>query len=235
MIELNLLPDVKLEFVHAQKARRRVISGVTIGGLVAVGLVAALAIYAYPVQSVWKSVVDGGIGDKSKKLSAVADLNTNLTIQQQLKDLSALHEAKPIYSRIIGYLPALNPAAPNNIHVTQVAFDGTVNANVMKLQGYTATYTAATVFESTLKSALINYSLNGTAQKSIPLFSDVNMTDTSLGQDSSGNKVVTFTIMLTVDSHAFSFDATNVGISVPNKDATNSAESVFSATTGGTQ
>lgn len=233
MIELNLLPDVKLQYVRAQKARRRVISVVTVGGMVAVGLVVLFALYVFAIQPVRGLVVDKGIADANNKLKNVSDLNDYLTIQQQLHYLPQLHQAKPIYSRIISYLPTLNPSAPNNIRITQLAIDSSTDANAVKIEAYAPTYTAATVFESTLKSALFTYT--GLANP-IPLFSDVKLTDTSLGEDPNGNKVVTFTVLLTVDPSVFAFDSANASISVPNKDATGSAANVPSVfADGGTQ
>lgn len=235
MIEINLLPEVKLQYVRAQKARRRVISFVSIGGIAAVGLVALFAVYVYAVQPVRGLVIDNGIKDANSKLTSVKDLNNYLTIQQQLKDLPELHAGKPIYSRIISYLPILNPSAPNNIHVTQLAIDTSVEANALTIQAYASTYTAATVFESTLKSTQFSYTADGQTQ-TVSLFSDVKLSNTSLGQDSNGNKIVAFTVMLKIDENAFAFASTNASISVPNKNATGSAQSVpevFANTTGG--
>ena len=226
MIELNLLPDVKLEYVHSQKARRRVISIVSVGGIAAVGLVAVFALYVYVVQPVRGLVIDKGIKDANKSLSAVPDLNNYLTIQQQLKDLPDLHAAKPMYSRIISYLPVLNPRAPNNVRVTQLKIDSSNTPNLLTIQAYAPTYTAATVFESTLNSAQFNYTQGGQSQTPVPLFNSVKLSNVSLGQDATGNKVVTFTIALDVNLSTFAFNSTNASISVPTKNATNSAQNV---------
>lgn len=237
MIELNLLPEVKLQYVRAQKARRRVISFVSIGGIAAVGLVVLFGFYVYAVQPLRGVLLDSGIKDANKQLSGDKGLNDYLTIQQQLQDLPGLHRAKPMYSRIISYLPTLNPSAPNNISITQLAIDSSVDSNLMTLQAYAPSYTAATVFESTLKSALFNYTVDGAATTT-PLFTDVKLTDTALGQDSNGNKVVTFTVTVQVDPNVFAFESTNTSVSVPNKNATNSAQNVpvfANASSGGAQ
>jgi Tfp pilus assembly protein PilN len=235
MIELNLLPDVKLQYVHAQKQRRRVISIVSIGGIAAVGLVVVFALYVYAVQPVRGLVTDNAIKDANKQLSAIPDLNNYLTLQQQLDALPALHASKPIYSRIISYLPTLNPSAPNSVHITRLAIDTTIDAHTIKLDAYAQTYTAATVFESTLKSAQFTYT-NGATTQTTPLFKSADITNTAIGQDSNGNPVTTFTVTLTVADPIFAFSSTNTGISVPNKNATNSAAGVPSevfASTGG--
>lgn len=234
MIELNLLPDVKLQYVRAQKARRRVISIVSIGGVIAVGAVVVFAIVVYPVQWGLDKLADNDISKSTQDLANVKDLNNYLTLQQQLSALPKLHEAKPIYSRFISYLPILNPSAPNNIHVTQLMVNGEDDPNTLTLQAYASTYTAATVFQSTLESA--QFTADG--QDPTDLFSNVTLTNTALGQDSSGNKVVTFTVTVTVSDDVFSFDSTNASISVPNKNATNSAQNIPSevfASVGGTQ
>lgn len=239
MIELNLLPDVKLQYVHAQRARRRVISVVSVGGIVAVGLVVLFALYVYAVQPVRGLVIDNGIKDANSKLTQVKDLNNYLTVQQQLADLPALHQAKPMYSRIIDFLSVLNPSAPNSMRVTQLSIDSDSDANGVTIQAYAPTYTAATVYESTLRSAQFTYTKDGQAQDPVALFDSVSLSNTALGQDSSGNKVVNFTVALEVNPAVFAFASTSTGVSVPNKNATNSAQNVpevfADSANGGTQ
>lgn len=231
MIELNLLPDVKLEYVHAQKARRRVVGIVTVSSIGAVGLAALFGIYVFIAQPVYGRIVDVGIVDANDKLQKVSGLNNYLTIQQQLDALPSLHNAKPIYSRIISYLPTLNPTAPNSIRINQLAIDSTTADGVIIIHGYAPSYTATTIFESTLKSAQFNYK-QGDDSESVDLFSGVVITDTSLGEDANGTKVVNFTATLTVNEHVFAFDSNDATISVPAKDATGSASGaqVFSDT-----
>jgi len=226
MIELNLLPDVKLQYVHAQKSRMRAISIVSIGSIVAVGLVVLFAIYVYAVQPGRGYFIDKDIVKYNNELESITGLNDYLTIQQQLDALPELHAGKPIYSRIIGYLPILNPSPPNNMRVTQLRIDSDAGAEELTIQGQAPSYTAVTVFESTLKSALFNYMLDGEVQEPAILFSAVTVTDTSLGVDTNGNKIANFTVTLKVNENVFAFDTTNASISVPNKDATKSAQNV---------
>lgn len=224
MIELNLLPDIKLQYVRAGRARRRVVSIVSVGGLIAVGLVVLFGIYVYAVQPARGYFLDNSIRDNAKKLSDVKDLNGYLSVQQQLAALPELHGQKQVYSRIISYLPILNPTAPNNIRISRLVISSE-DKNTLKIDAFAPSYTAATIFESTVRSARFSYGGDANVQ-TVPLFSAVSLTNAALGQDSNGNKVVTFTLTLTASDPVFAFDSTNASISVPNKNATGSAASV---------
>ena len=68
MIELNLLPDVKQEFVHAQRLRRKIISIMILLIIVSIGIVALIAFNLYVVQGVHERLVDGDIKNHTKEL-----------------------------------------------------------------------------------------------------------------------------------------------------------------------
>ncbi|HEX6258768.1 MAG TPA: hypothetical protein VFZ48_04780 [Candidatus Saccharimonadales bacterium] len=224
MIELNLLPDVKRELVRAQRVRRRTIALMIFISVGAVGLVVVLALYVYGGQLAIGSLLDSNISSKAKELSEKQDINQHLTIQNQLKALPELHSKKQVYSRIFDFLPVMNPASPNNIRVSRLA--ASEEQGVVTIAGYGRDYKAVTIFENTLKNAQLSFSKD---QQSVQenFLESIAMSQVGLGEDASGNRVVTFTATLKYNPNAFSRDVSDVKVSVPSRNTTQSAQQVF--------
>jgi DNA-binding helix-hairpin-helix protein with protein kinase domain len=113
MIQINLIPDVKREFIHAQKMRRATISISILVGIAAVGIIIALAL-VLGSQAIYQATLSSSIDSEYKKLSGTENINTALTIQNQLQTVSSLNGKKSIDSRLLDVLAAINPAAPND-------------------------------------------------------------------------------------------------------------------------
>ncbi len=226
MIELNLLPDVKQEFVHAQRLRRKIISAMILLIIISVGIVALIAFNLYVVQSVHEKIVDGDIKNHAKQLEDQSNLTRDLTVQNQLSALSDLHKNKDIYSRLFDYLRVLNPRAPNNIKISQLKVDN--ETKTITIDGSAVDYKAVGVFKDTLDNATLNSSQGGDSK----VFTDVQLSGVGLGQDSAGVTVTTFKFIITYSDQAFARDIQNPTVVVPNKNTTPSSQdpSVFGQT-----
>lgn len=227
MIELNLLPDVKQEFVHAQRLHRKIISAMILLIIVSVGLVALIAVNLYVVQSVHERIVDGDIKNHTKQLQEQDNLTRDLTVQNQLAALSDLHKDKSIYSRLFDYLLVLNPKAPNSIKISQLKVDS--ETKTITIDGSAMNYKAVGVFKDTLENAALTTS-QGSEDSAV--FTDVQLSDVGLGQDSFGANITTFKFILTYSDEAFARDTQNATVTVPNKNTTPSSQdsSVFGQT-----
>src|SRR5438552_6596147 len=107
VIQLNLLPDIKKEFVNAQKTRALVISSSIIVTLAAIGLSILLFVYVTFLQQFQITLATSDIKSKEQQLNGITDLGKYLTIQNQLASLPDLHANKGIYSRLLNFLPVL--------------------------------------------------------------------------------------------------------------------------------
>src|SRR5689334_20407685 len=100
MIQFNLLPDVKLEYLKAQRLKQAVVS---IAAIVA-GVVLAVLVILFLVVDVFQKqhlkAVNNDIKTYTAKLQSIPDLNKILTVQNQLNSLPALHAQKPVTSRL---------------------------------------------------------------------------------------------------------------------------------------
>ena len=159
MIQINLVPDVKQEMLHAQRMRNVAISLSIVIGLVAVGVVVALALILGGQVAVQK-IEEGQINSGYSKLSSISDLDSALTIQNQLGAISSQNDKRTIDSRLLDVLAAINPPAPNDVKLSKVTLDPTQNTitlDVSAVGGYPAT----DVFSKTIHNNTITAKQQG--------------------------------------------------------------------------
>ncbi len=231
MIQLNLLPDLKKEFLRAQTARNRVISASVLIVLAALAVTTVAAFYVYGVQNVQIALVNNEITDKSKKLKDVKDINKYLTLQHQLATLPDLHAKKNVYSRLFDYLPTLNPSAPNT--VTLVSLQTADSDQTTIFSGTAPNFEAFNVFKDTLVNAKATYTAAGQSTPiETTLFRKVLVQTASLGQSSKG-LVVNFTVQTTYNSDVFLASTSGVSVAVPTQTTGNSGSAPGAVFQGG--
>jgi Tfp pilus assembly protein PilN len=146
MIQFNLLPDIKREFIKARRLRR----SVTLVSMVSAGsAVAVLLILFGVVNGAQKKRINDLNNDVKKystQLKEIPDLDKILTIQNQLAGLTVLHDKKPASTRLFGYVSSLTPALANIKKLT-VDFAG----NVVSIEGTADTLNTVNKFADTLK------------------------------------------------------------------------------------
>src|SRR5690606_7563592 len=190
------------------------IAGATTVGIVAIGIVVLLAVYLYGVQTVRQTIADNAIKDKSKQLSNVADLDDMLTIQHQLSQISSLHEQKNIDSRFFELLAAINPAEPNKVTFTLARVDS--NTSTIRLEGQASNgYVAADVLKKTILGTSLSYK-DGDSMQTVPLTDNVSTSELSYGEDSTGKKVLRFTLTFMYDPAFFARSSQNAIILRPD-------------------
>ncbi len=220
MIQLNLLPDVKKEYLKSQKAKALVISSSIFITLGAVGLVVLLFLYTVLVQQLQITLTTNDIKKKSDELNSIQDIGKYLTVQNQLKVLPELHDQKGVYSRLLNFLPVMNPSPPNNV---QLSILNVVSADKSVLfTGTTATFESLNVFVETLNNVQASYKEPGSDQaKTEKIFDSVAVQSSSLGRVNNVS-TVTFTIRATYKEAVFDARNTDVNASVPTIQTTSS-------------
>jgi hypothetical protein len=221
MIEINLIPDVKQELINAQRVRATVISFSILIGLVTVGIVTVLAVYVFGFQAIRGGIDDGAIKDGQAKLTSVEDLSKTLTIQNQLTKISALHADKKIDSRIFTVLAAIIPPAPNDVKISTLTIAS--DTNTVTIEGQAAnSYAAVEVFKKTIEGAQVKFKNNG-EDATATLATNVSTGDTSYGEDSTGAKVLRFTMTFNYAPELFSPASTDLSVVITtNGNATDS-------------
>lgn len=202
MIQFNLLPDVKLEYIKTQRTKHFVVS---VSLLAAAASLVVFAVLVLTVD-VWqrKTINDysNDIKTASDELRSTPDLNKILTVQSQLGSLSSLHEDKLATSRLFGYL---SQVTPTNATINNMTADFT--ASTLSISGNAPSLDVVNTFTDGLK--FTKYQQAGATDKT-DAFSAVVLS--SFGRTSSG---ASYTITLTFDPLIFS-NANDVKLLVPN-------------------
>ncbi len=201
MIEINLVPDVKQELIHAERVRSVVISLTILIGLVAVGIVVLLSLWVFGVQAARGALTDNTIKKESAKLSSVEDLSSSLTIQNQLAVLPSLQQNKQIDSRIFDVLTTINPPAPNTVSISKLAIDSTAKTISIDAQS-AGGYPALDVFKKTILATKFQYTDSGSIQ-SVPLTTSISDGDRSYGKDADDATVLRFSLVFSYPDELF--------------------------------
>lgn len=225
MIEINLVPDVKLELIKARRMRSMVVSGAILVSLVAGGIVAALGVYTFVGQSIANWSLDREIEDGSKKLKSVKGLSEMLTIQSQLDQLKTTHNNKVLSSKLLTILSRIAPNGTNSVQFSKTTLN--VDSSTITLEASAKNdFEALEVFKKTLAATKFVYTEEG-EKKTVDLASDIKDSDRSFGENSEGQTVLRFTLSFTYAPEIFKADFASGEIVTPEKqNATDSNKGV---------
>lgn len=222
MIEINLVPDIKQELIRAQRIRSTVITVSILISSISIAIVILLIMYVFTVQAVRGTLADNAIIQGSNQLASVEDLSKTLTIQNQLTKISALNNNKKIDSRIFGLLNVIVPQPPNNIQISNLTIDSSKELIIIEGQAPNS-YAALEVFKKTIEGAKLKYTDSNKTKQEVALASSVSTNNTSYGEDSSGTKVLRFTLSFVYTPELFSIVSKNASVVIATDgDATDS-------------
>lgn len=214
MIQFNLLPDVKLQYLKVRRTQRLVVSVSTL--LIAASLfVFVLLIGTVDVfQKKNLNDLNHDISTYTNQLQNTPNLNKILTVQNQLQVLTSLHDQKPAASRLFGYLKQLTPSAASisqfNVGFAQDTTDQTSDTlsgpDTVSITGAANSLDVVNKFADTLKYTTYKKS-DGTSANA---FSAV-----VLSQFSRSTSGATYTITANFDPAIFD-SANNASLTVPN-------------------
>lgn len=192
MIQFNLLPDVKLDFIKSRRIQGLVITISTL--LIAVSLAVLILLYIYVViiQKNHINNLSSKITSSSQLISSNTNLNKILTIQNQLQSLPSLDNAKPATTQI---LPDINQLTPATATISSSTVDLTNDTG--SIQGNADSVSTVNTFVDTLK--FTNYTVGKSAAKNA--FSNVVLSTFAENTSTSG---VSYTITFSFDPLIFS-------------------------------
>jgi hypothetical protein len=118
MVQFNLLPDVKLQYIKARRLKRsiNVVAFFTAAGSLAI--LVLLFSFVNVEQKLHMRHLNSDIKKYTTQLKNTQNLNKILTIQNQLNTLPGLLSARPQSSRIFDYVEKVTPdkASINKLH-----------------------------------------------------------------------------------------------------------------------
>lgn len=178
IVQFNLLPDVKLQYMRVQRTKNLVY---TIAALVSIVSLAIFLLAIFTVDVVQKTQLNsaGNSVDKaSSQLKSISQVDNIITVQNQLKSLSGLHQNKNITSRIFTYLPQVTPA---NVSINKLDLD--LTKNTMDISGTANSQQEVNTFVDTLKFATYKVNSTDTPAPAFPsvVESGFNITPNNIG------------------------------------------------------
>ena len=201
MIQFNLLPDVKLEFIKARRQKHVIIlSSIALAG----GMLAILVLLFFVVNVLQKkhlSDLNGDIKKYTDQIQSTPDIDKILTIQNQLSSLPELHNKKVVSSRVFTYMSQVTP-----VQVSISRFDIDFANSSLAFSGAADTLETVNKFTDTLKFITFK---TGQDSEPKPAFSNVVLS--SFTRDDKGAH---YEITANFDSVIFD-SANDVALTVP--------------------
>lgn len=210
MIQINLLPDVKLQYLRAQRNKHLVISVSFIVSAAFIAVVVLLAMHVYVNQAWHASRLQKDIDKYVDEFKAIDDIDTVLTVREQLLELPNLHSEKPAVTRLPDFLTTI---VPNTVDIAEFSLDFT--SITIRLSGKGEDVIAVNTFADVLKNTYFSAGDGGTPVKA---FSDVEF---SIG--ATTDEGVTFETSMHFDDNIFDINSDSVKLTVPNIISTQSA------------
>lgn len=146
MIQFNLLPDVKSEYLKISRQKRVIILisiVITVVSLLIVGILFSVVTI---VQRNTMDTLDASIKEKTSKLTSNPDINKILTVQNQLNTIQSIHDKKPSADRLFQYVVKITPE-----NVSHEKFSVDFNAQTMTFSGTSKKLEIVNKFVDTLK------------------------------------------------------------------------------------
>lgn len=214
MIQLNLLPDVKIQYIKAQRTKRLVMAASFIVGGVSFGILAILFL-ATSFQQQHLNNLDKDIREKSEQLKAEKDIDRILTVQNQLGAIDSLHAQKPAVNRLGNFLPKLTP---KNVTISNLEISFTESTVI--IDGNAKSIKKVNEFIDTLK--FTDYNQGDETSKA---FSEVILASfqRSSSEESAGEDPVNYQITFSFDPVIFD-NTKKINLTVPKTVTTQSSD-----------
>jgi len=109
MIQFNLLPDVKKEYVKTKRTKRMITTVSLFSSIAAIVIVAIMFSIVNIAQKKHINDIKKDIESITSEIQSTENLDQILTVQNQLSLLGGLHESKPEASRVFNYVKFVTP------------------------------------------------------------------------------------------------------------------------------
>lgn len=215
MIQLNLLPDVKLEYIKTRRIKRLVMLVATIVTGASVAILVLLFVATNILQRQHMSNLRTDIEDKSQELEEQEDLNKILTVQNQLNVLDELHAQKPAAGRLGRYL---GQVVPSGISIAK--FEADFSVHTISFEGSAASLSVVNQFIDTLKFTTFTADDETGDAFSNVVLANFQRTD---GTQSESEDPVSYEITLSFNPIVFD-NTLNVRLAIPEAITTQSAD-----------
>lgn len=130
--EINLVPAVKYQLIKAQKVRNRVLFSCIVISCTALGVI--LVLFSIKSgQDIAMSSQDRRLEKLSEKLNSYSELDSLLTIQNQLDRYNKIIENRRAIPRIFGAVGVMLPQIGGTVQLSELRVD--VDTNIVTMEG----------------------------------------------------------------------------------------------------
>lgn len=190
MVQFNLLPDIKIQYLKAKRQEHAVVLGAVVAIIISLTVFVLLMVVVHGLQKKNIRDLNADIKAASEELKATPDLSKILTVQNQLGALTMLHDEKAIASRLFDYLSRVTP---DEASIAKLEVD--FSANTMTISGDAANLSVVNKYADTLK--FTTYTTEKSSDKK-NAFSEVVLSNFSRDKDKT-----TYSITLKFDPVIF--------------------------------
>lgn len=215
MIQINLLPSLKIEYLRKMRMRRLVVLLGLILSMASIFVVIMLFLVVNVVQRQHLSNLQGDIDALITQFKETDNIEKMITTQNQLEALETLHAEKPQMGRLFAFI---NASTPTNIVLGEVTVDNLQQTIVVT--GGTDTIENVNRYIDALKFAQYTTPEDEDAE-SQQAFANVVLT--SFGYDSESEEEAErspFTITLSFDPGIFNSSNESLQFIIPPKTTT---------------
>ena len=158
MIQFNLLPDVKIEYLKTRQLKRSIVSISVVLAVATVVVMLILLIFVKLVQTHHISDLNNQINSDTATLKNTQNLSKILTIQNQINALPTLANQKPVVSRLFTYISEITP-----VQATISQLNLNFQTNTITISGSADSLATVNKFVDTLEFSTYQLSSNGSA------------------------------------------------------------------------
>ncbi|MEX2014375.1 MAG: hypothetical protein WD885_00365 [Candidatus Saccharimonadales bacterium] len=223
MVQLNLLPDVKMQYIKARRRKRLILGASFVVSAFFLTLFILLFVYVRFAQQKHMANLSKDITEKTSELQSKNDINKILTVQNQLISLPGLHDDKTISSRLFDYMQQVTPADAtiSDINIdfleNKVVIEGNAEQiSVVNKFADTLKFTGFIVNEKDNEDQALQCALGNIEQTSEVIneeqegvkglcraFSEVVLAEFALSDDDDNSSGVTYKIEFNFDAKIF--------------------------------
>lgn len=212
MIQFNLLPAVKINYLKTKRLKRTIFLSATL--LIAVCVIVTGAFYSVVMVAQQKqlSSLDKKIKTVASDIQSTKDINKVLTIQNQLSAIDKLHVDKPEIMRLFTYITQITTKA-----VSVQSFSVDFATFKIEVQGQAPSVEEMNKYVDTLKFTTIDGASEASGSKNKNAFTQVVLSSYSLNDKGAG-----FSVSFNYNPDIFNSAETSLKLSVPKITSTRS-------------
>lgn len=220
-VEVNLVPDVKFEFIRAEIIRSRVTTVAILAIIAAAVAVALLSLVTFGLQSYLVSSADKKIEEQFQIYKDYTGVNQIITIQNQLSKIDDLHQGKPISSRLFNMMISMIDGSGQSVKISRLDFDKATSE--IRIEGQSGDgFIGLERMQKAITATTLSYK-DGDETIMEPLTDRVTTNESpGYGQDSLGNQVLIFNISFFANENMFDFSKEITLVGPGRQDVTDS-------------